>query len=274
MSHTPHNEPSPPPDASEDDKARILCVDDDAATLNVRKHLLESAGYHVETSESGTLALQKLADGLVVDLVMLDFVMSGMNGDELAETLRQQYPNLRLIAVSAVGQLPLKLLRSVDSHLQKGQPPEILLATTAEVLARRPGLGASGDTGDARTVLCVEDEKLQLQLRKMLFESAGYIVLQAASAKTAMELFRSHHVDAVVMDYWLSGTNGTAVAEEMKALRPRTPIVMFSGFPSLPGEGAIVDAWLRKGVVEPEDILSEVKRLIDQHSETTKTVRS
>jgi CheY-like chemotaxis protein len=269
-----HHRPAPNQDSPEGHKARILCVDDDAATLNVRRHLLESGGYHVETAESGTLALQKLADGLVVDLVMLDFVMSGMNGDELAEKLREQYPDLRLIAVSAVGQLPLQLLKSVDSHLQKGQPPEILLSTTAEVLARAAGLGRSSRTTGQRTILCVEDEQLQLQLRKMLFESAGYVVLQAASAKTAMELFRSQQVDAVVMDYWLSGTNGTAVAEEMKALRPRTPIVMLSGFPSLPGEGAIVDAWLRKGVVEPEDILSEVKRLIDQHSETGKTVRS
>jgi CheY-like chemotaxis protein len=249
-------------------------VDDDAATLNVRKHLLESAGYQVLTAESGSEALQKLSNGLPVDLVMLDFVMSGMNGDELAEKLRQQYPDLRLIAVSAVGQLPLKLLRSVDSHLQKGQPPEVLLSTTAEVLARPAGLGQSGRSMGTRTILCVEDEQLQLQLRKMLFESAGYLVLQAASAKAAMEFFRSHHVDAVVMDYWLSGTNGTAVAEEMKALRPRTPIIMFSGFPSLPGEGAIVDAWLRKGAVEPEDILSEVKRLIEQHGDKRHEDRS
>jgi len=76
------------------------------------------------------------------------------------------------------------------------------------------------------------------------------------------------------MDYWLSGTNGTAVAEEMKALRPRVPIVMLSGFPSLPGEGAIVDAWLRKAEAEPEDILNEVKRLMDQHLDGRKTGHS
>jgi DNA-binding NtrC family response regulator len=83
-----------------------------------------------------------------------------------------------------------------------------------------------------------------------------------------MELFNRQHVDAVVMDYWLSGKNGTAVAEEMKKLRPRIPIVMLSGFSSLPGEGAVVDAWLRKGDVEPDEVVSEVKRLIDLRSES------
>jgi CheY-like chemotaxis protein len=251
----------------------ILCVDDDSETLKLRKGLLESAGYSIFTAESGEEALGILAEGQSVDLVMLDYMMPSMKGDELAEKLREQYPTLRLMAVSAVGQLPVRLLRAVDSHLQKGQGPEILLSTTAEVLARPAGL-TQVETSGVRTILCVEDEPLQLQLRQMLFESAGYRVLQARSAKPAMELFRSQQVDAVVMDYWLSGTNGTAVAEEMKALRPRVPIVMLSGFPSLPGEGAIVDAWLRKAEAEPEDILNEVKRLMDQHLDGRKTGHS
>jgi DNA-binding NtrC family response regulator len=108
----------------------------------------------------------------------------------------------------------------------------------------------------------VEDEKAQLKMRKMLLESAGFHVLEAQSARSAMEAFRSSHVDAVVMDYWLSGQNGTALAEEMKMMRPRIPIVMLSGFASLPGEEAIVDSWLRKAEVEPEDLIHELTRLI------------
>jgi DNA-binding NtrC family response regulator len=108
----------------------------------------------------------------------------------------------------------------------------------------------------------VEDEKAQLKMRKMLLESAGFQVIEAQSARLAMEAFRSSHVDAVVMDYWLSGQNGTALAEEMKTMRPRVPIVMLSGFASLPGEEAIVDSWLRKAEVEPEDLIHELTRLI------------
>jgi DNA-binding NtrC family response regulator len=77
-----------------------------------------------------------------------------------------------------------------------------------------------------------------------------------------MEIFRSSHVDAVVMDYWLSGQNGTALAEEMKGMRPRIPIVMLSGFTSLPGEEAIVDSWMRKAEVGPEDLINEITKLI------------
>jgi CheY-like chemotaxis protein len=247
---------------------RVLCVDDDAAILKLRQSLLSAAGYSVLTANSGAEALGMMAEGTDVDLVLLDYLMPGMNGDELASELRRRSPHLRLIAVSAVGQLPATLLNAVDSCVQKGQDPEVLLSVISAVLARSTPERGKGRLPSPKTVLCVEDDRMELQLRKLLFESADFRVLEARSANTAMEIFASEHVDAVVMDYWLSGKNGTAVAEEMKRLRPRVPIVMLSGFSSLPGEGVVVDAWLRKAQVEPEDLVSEVKRLISLRSDT------
>jgi CheY-like chemotaxis protein len=250
------------------DTKRVLCVDDDLATLKVRKFLLEAAGYTVVTASSGAEALRMLTEDTDVDLVLLDYLMPGMNGDELAGRLRELYPNLRLIAVSAVGQLPQAFLDRVDSYVQKGQDPEVLLSVITAVLARPAGPPKSQRSPTPATILCVEDELLQLQLRKAQFESAGFHVLLGRSASAAMEIFRTQHVDAVVMDYWLSGSNGTSVAEEMKRLRPRIPVVMLSGFSPLPGEGVVVDAWLRKAAVEPEEVVNTVRQLISLRSDT------
>jgi CheY-like chemotaxis protein len=236
-------------------------VDDDIATLELRKILLGDAGYSVLTASSGTEALGMLGDGLKVDLVLLDYVMPGMKGDELALKLRKQRPGLPLIAVSAVGQLPNTLLNAVDSYVQKGQDPQVLLSVISTVVAS-PQQGREGDRLVRKTILCVEDDDLELKLRKMLFESSNFLVLPANSAGLALEIFKSRRVDAVVMDYWLSGKSGTTVAEEMKRFRPRIPIVMLSGSPALPGENMVVDAWLRKGSVNPDDIVNEVNRLI------------
>lgn len=226
------------------------------------------------TAASGSEVLEILSEKTQIELVLLDFVMGEMNGDELARKLRERYPDLRLIAVSAVERLPLTFLSTVDGHVRKGQSPETLLAKISEVLAGSGVEAGKPSQTSAGTILCVDDEQLQLQLRTMLFESAGFLVLQARSAAVALEIFRSQQIDAVVMDYWLCGTNGTAIAEEMKRLHPRVPIVMLSGFSSLPGEGAVVDAWLRKGEVEPEDILSEVERLIGFQTNTRNTSNS
>lgn len=252
----------------------ILCVDDDPSILKVRTLLFAHAGYSVLTALSGEEALRLLDEGTDVDLVLLDYLMPGMNGDELAGKLRERYPALPLIAVSAVGQLPPTFLNTVDSHAQKGEDPHILLSIVSTLLARSSAQRRPGEVDSRKTVLCVEDEQLQLQLRTLLFESAGFVVLQARSASVAMEVFRSRPVDVVVMDYWLCGKNGTAVAEEMKRLRPRTPIVMLSGFSSLPGEGMVVDAWLRKGEIEPEELVSAVRRLIDRDTDPQRTSTS
>jgi CheY-like chemotaxis protein len=246
----------------ESDIKRILCVDDDPATLKMRRVVLEGAGHSVLTAGSGAEALQMLAAGTEVDLALLDYLMPGMNGDELAGTLRKSYPRLKLIAVSGVEQLPGDFLNAVESHVRKEQGPEVLLSTVSVVLAQTADDVGNEPSASRQTVLCVEDDQAQLQLRKLLFESAGFRVLLARYAQTAMDLFRSQHVDAVVMDYWLSGTNGTAIAEEMKRINPRIPIIMLSGFSSLPGEGVVVDAWLRKASVEPQDVVNEVQRLI------------
>ena len=242
---------------------RLLCVDDDAETLKQRRLLLEANGYSIVSTTSPERVLELLANGTKMDLVLLDYVMPEMNGDELAQKLRREYPSLPLVAVSAVDQLPESFRRSIDGSVLKGQDPQILLSTVAAVLAE----SEKNDpvrSGSQRSVLCVEDEELQLKSRTMLFESAGYRVLGARSANGAMELFSSSHIDAVVMDYWLSDQNGngTAVAEQMKRMRPRTPIVMLSGFTALPGEGALVDSWMRKSQLEPENLLTEVDRLI------------
>lgn len=251
----------------------VLCVDDDPDTLKLRRFLLEAAGYAVRTAGSGAEALALMTGHTAVDLVLLDYRMPGMNGDELAHKLRQQYPNVPLIAVSAVGQLPAAFLESVDSQVQKGHDPETLLSAIAKVLdqPRRP---PADKPAVLRTVLCVEDNPMELQLRKLLFESAGFVVLQARSASAALELFASQSVDAVLLDYWLSDRNGTLVAEEMKRVRPRIPIVMLSGYSPLPGEGVVVDGWLRKAEAEPEEIVNCVRRLINFRIDSQKTALS
>lgn len=115
------------------------------------------------------------------------------------------------------------------------------------------------------TVLCVEDEDSQLTLRKVLFESAGFQVFAARTGAQALELFRANPIDVVVLDYWMAGMNGLAVATELKRLRPRTPIIVLSGWTSLPGETiGLVDAWFQKAKVEPDDLLSETMKLVDQ----------
>jgi CheY-like chemotaxis protein len=239
--------------------ATILCIDDDQDTLDVRKKVLLSSGYCVLTSQSGIEGLEVVSSGTPVDLVLLDYVMPGMNGDQVAESLKSNFPHLPVIAVSAV-RLPPRMLEIVDAYVQKGQDVEVLLSTIERVLSPTAAVPQC-ESLTQRIVLCADDEIEELTARKMVLESAGFKVLVARNGKDALDVFRSTAVDAVVLDYFMPGMTGLSVAREMKELRPEVPLVMLSGFASLPGETiGVVDAWVQKRDVEV--LLRELEKLI------------
>lgn len=241
--------------------ATILCIDDDRPTLELRRRVLEGSGYEVLTAPSGQDGLKLVSKGVKIDLVILDYLMPGMNGDEVAENIKAEFPSLPVIAMSAV-QLPDRMLETVDAYVQKGQDVEVLLSTISKTLIA-PEAQQPNQDHTAKKVLCADDDDNELTARKMLLESAGFEVLVARNGAEALEVFGSQKVDAVILDYWMPGMKGLSVASEMKSLRPEVPIMVLSGFASLPDETiGVADAWLQKRDVEV--LLRELEKLIRQ----------
>ena len=112
-------------------------------------------------------------------------------------------------------------------------------------------------------ILCIDDEEPALVLRRLLLERAGYRVFTALTGKQGIEIFRFQPVDVVILDYWMADMDGLDVAAELKALSPKTPIIMLSGYASILDEGlGKVDLWLRKGEGDPEHLLTAVTSLL------------
>lgn len=72
-------------------------------------------------------------------------------------------------------------------------------------------------------ILCIDDHWNGLIGRKMLLEENGYKVLEATGGLEGLELFLSHPVDAVVLDYQMPDMNGDVVAATMKRMIVRAP---------------------------------------------------
>ncbi|MEO6923220.1 MAG: response regulator [Bryocella sp.] len=87
-----------------------------------------------------------------------------------------------------------------------------------------------------RIVLCVDDEVIGLQVRKIILERAGYKVLTAPDGPAGLKIFREQPVEAVVLDYAMPGMDGGEVASHMRALKPKVPIILLSAFMSLDAE--------------------------------------
>src|ERR1700730_678309 len=82
-------------------KKHILVIDDNAAILDVVQEILTLAGYHVQTSLTGT-CLHALESGLP-DLILLDILLQGEDGRELCQQVkgREQTRHIPVILFSA-----------------------------------------------------------------------------------------------------------------------------------------------------------------------------
>jgi CheY-like chemotaxis protein len=116
----------------------VLCIDDNDYGLKIRKLLLESRGFRVLTAADGPTGL-----GIVtrehVDVIVLDYRMPDMDGEEVAMRLRTQHPEIPILLLSGFrAEIPDSLLSIVDGFVQKGEPAPRLIAeverlTTASV---------------------------------------------------------------------------------------------------------------------------------------------
>jgi CheY-like chemotaxis protein len=67
------------------------------------------------------------------------------------------------------------------------------------------------------TVLCIDDEENGLKMRKWLLEAEGFQVLTALDGPSGIELFKTHSVDAAIIDYSMPVMDGIAVAATSRA---------------------------------------------------------
>jgi two-component system, OmpR family, phosphate regulon response regulator PhoB len=116
----------------------ILVVDDDVLCRTLIKSVLARAGYQVTTAEEGTSALA-LSAATKPDLVLLDFMMPGMTGPDVARRMREQ-PGMRgvtillLTASDREADIQAGFEAGVDGYLQKPIDRRALLARVDEVL--------------------------------------------------------------------------------------------------------------------------------------------
>ena len=116
---------------------RILVVDDEPSVCHSVRLVLLRAGYEVNTAWSSVEALAILSKERH-DLVVTDFTMPGMKGDELSEVIKQRWPETSVVMLTAcavnlrAAHLPLL---SVDALLDKPFELDELRTTIEKVLA-------------------------------------------------------------------------------------------------------------------------------------------
>ncbi|KZM49645.1 response regulator transcription factor [Labrenzia sp. OB1] len=121
----------------DDNANHILLVDDDKRIRDLLSRLLKDNGFRVSTAANSAEA-RKCLSGLEFDLIILDVMMPGESGLELAGSLRKdsQVPILMLTARSDAPDRIAGLEAGVDDYLAKPFEPRELMLRIAAILRR------------------------------------------------------------------------------------------------------------------------------------------
>jgi CheY-like chemotaxis protein len=98
---------------------------------------LQNAGYLAITASSGSAALEALASA-PVDLVLSDYLMPDMDGVKLTKVLKARNPNLPVLLISGVNDLPTGA-EVADGFLSKLIGPDLLCNEVSTALKRGTG---------------------------------------------------------------------------------------------------------------------------------------
>ncbi|MEW5994286.1 MAG: response regulator [Candidatus Zixiibacteriota bacterium] len=99
----------------------ILIVDDEEMMRNLLDRILSREGYQVVTAGDGVAALEVLKSRKI-DIIVSDMKMPRMNGFELLKAVKQDYPDIGVIIMTAYGDtytVKDALLLGADEYITK-----------------------------------------------------------------------------------------------------------------------------------------------------------
>ncbi len=233
---------------------RVLLVDDNATSRTVLREQVAAWNMLATTTADGPSGVALLRAGLVAgrpfDLAILDQRMPGMDGLELAETIRANAAlgATRLILLTSLGtdtlgdrarqagiaptlNKPVRQARLFDMIATVLAAPDRPLGTSPRAVspAAGAGKGADGPVGrPAPLILVAEDSPVNQLVAGRMLGNLGYRVDVVGNGAKALEALAGIAYDAVLMDVQMPELDGLAATAEIRrreGATRHTPII-------------------------------------------------
>ncbi|MEE9442017.1 MAG: response regulator [candidate division Zixibacteria bacterium] len=208
------------------DSLAILVVDDDPLLLDLMVETLNTIGYRADGVLSGKEALEYLEDN-DVQLLITDIKMPEMDGIELSQQIKNLYPRLPLIFISAA--FTPAVLQRIEGEPFLTKPFRI---SQVEALIKN-SLEPVSDTKSAKpadSILVVDDDD---GFRIMLMENlriSGYKVCGVSDARKALERLKRGGINAVITDFKMPGMDGLSLSRYIRQQWPDLPVILVTAY--------------------------------------------
>jgi two-component system phosphate regulon response regulator PhoB len=182
---------------------RVLAVDDEADILELLEYNLEENGYKATCVATGEEAIEK-ARLVLPDLVLLDLMLPGVDGLEVARTLKRDeatahIPIIMLTAKGAESDIIVGLELGADDYVTKPFSPRVLLARIRAVLRRKTAPPAESEGLIKRGDLTIDPERREVLVKKKPVELTftEFEVLRLLASRPGRVYTRGQIIDAV-----------------------------------------------------------------------------
>ncbi|GHT98138.1 regulatory protein VanRB [Spirochaetia bacterium] len=200
---------------------KIFVAEDDEHIGNTVKAFLQDAGYQVELCPDGSAAAERLYDGQF-QLVILDIMLPGMNGQELLKELRKisDTPVLMMTALSGDSHQINAFDNLADDYITKPFSMQILLKRV-EALLRRSG-SLQNELHIGSLTLCPESYKAFWKTEELPLTLREFEILMLL-ANNEKKVISHESLLTKIWGYDYYGNEGT-VHTHIKNLRAKLPV--------------------------------------------------
>ena len=123
-------------------KARLLVADDETDVCRGLGALLEGRGYEVELAYDGRQVLERLTKDPLPDLVLLDYSMPELDGEQVLSVIRADPRLARLpVLLATASSIQLERVPRTSGFLRKPYAREVVFAMVTQLLEDRPPAG-------------------------------------------------------------------------------------------------------------------------------------
>lgn len=179
----------------------VLVVEDEEAIREMLVMVLEQASLQVSAVASAEQALQSLAENRV-DMLLLDWMLPGISGVELARRLKKDpgYKDLPIILLTARGEEEDKIRGleiGADDYMTKPFSPKELLARIKAVMRRSGKLSEQGQLSVGDLTLDAEQHRLSIAGKTVDVSPTEFRLMQFFMTNPDKVYSRTHLLDQV-----------------------------------------------------------------------------
>ncbi len=208
-------------------RRRILLVEDSRTQAERFRVLFLAQGWDVTWVSTAEEALERLST-LSPGLVVLDFHLPGMNGDEFCREIRMNVntrgiPVLMLTAEDTTDIETRGLESGADDHISKSADTDVLLLRVRALLrksvGREPVLAAAEESFRRPRVLAIDDSPTYLEFIARELGAENWLVEKARSGHEGLERLRRDSFDCILIDLVMPEMDGLEVGRRAAEMR-------------------------------------------------------